>query len=224
MNRRRLLIGTGASVFAAAYPSISMAEKAQTSFKLIWRGLDVGYSKIRLSKQGKTVVANIDVQISVKILNFDAFSYKLTNEETWDSGILIKLASETLVGKKKEFARGKRTTKGFKIEGSKFSGLIKGNPATTSYFSPDFLRRKIWISTQDGDPLSVSTAKIGDDMAKSVSGDIPAILWKVTGDLELDLLYSKEGKWIGSRFNAGGSQAEFVLNSSSGNMHSLWKA
>ncbi len=224
MNRRRLLIGTGASVFAAAYPSISMAEKAQTSFKLIWRGLDVGYSKIRLSKQRKTVVANIDVQISVKILNFDAFSYKLTNKETWDSGILIKLASETLVGKKKEFARGKRTTKGFKIEGSKFSGLIKGNPATTSYFSPDFLRRKIWISTQDGDPLSVSTAKIGDDMAKSVSGDIPAILWKVTGDLELDLLYSKEGKWIGSRFNAGGSQAEFVLNSSSGNMHSLWKA
>ena len=61
-------------------------------------------------------------------------------------------------------------------------------------------------------------------MAKSVNGDLPATLWKVTGDIELDLLYSEEGKWIGSRFYAAGSQAEFILNSSSGNMHSLWKA
>tara|TARA_B100000902_G_scaffold371981_1_gene398578 strand:+ start:389 stop:1063 length:675 start_codon:yes stop_codon:yes gene_type:complete len=224
MNRRKLLIGTCASVFAGGYPSISLAEQASTYFSLIWRGLDVGFSRINLSKSGKTLVAKVDVELSVKVLNFDAFSYKLKNKETWESGTLIKLNSETLIGKKKEFAKGKRTSKGFLVEGSKFSGLVKGNPATTSYFSPDFLKRNIWISTQDGDPLSVSTSKVGADMAKSVNGDLPATLWKVTGDIELDLLYSEEGKWIGSRFYAAGSQAEFILNSSSGNMHSLWKA
>ena len=177
-----------------------------------------------IRKSGKKVVADIEVEISVKILNFDAFSYKLKNKETWVSRTLTKLSSETLVGNKKEYAKGKRTNKGFEIEGSKFSGVVKGNPATTSYFSPDFLTRKTWISTQDGDPLAVSTSKIGSDMAKSINGDIPAILWKVTGDLELDLLYSEEGKWIGSRFLAGGSKAEFILQNSSGNMHSLWKA
>ncbi len=224
MNRRKLLIGATASSFAGIYPTISLAEQASTYFSLAWRGLDVGYSKINLEKRGKTLVANVDVELSVKIFSFDAFSYKLKNQETWESETLIKIRSETLVGKKKEFAKGKRTTKGFKIEGSKFSGIIKGNPATTSYFSPDFLKRKIWISTQDGDPLSVSASRIGPDNAKSAKGDVPAILWKVTGDLELDLLYSKEGKWLGSRFYAGGSQAEFILNSSNGNMHSLWKS
>ncbi|MFL2790331.1 MAG: DUF6134 family protein [Paracoccaceae bacterium] len=223
MNRRKLLIGTSATVLSGMYPSISLAEKAQTLFSLSWRGLNVGFSKIDLNKSGKTIVANIEVEISVKILNFDAFSYKLKNQETWESGTLIKLASETIVGKKKEFATGKRTGKGFEIDGSKYTGVVTGDPATTSYFSPDFLKRKIWISTQDGDPLSVSTKKIGADKAKTINGDIPAILWKVTGDLELDLLYAKDGKWIGSRFNAGGSQAEFILNNSSGNMHLLWR-
>ena len=217
------MVGTSALVFSGMYPSISLAEKAVTSFSLVWRGLDVGFSRINLSKKGRKVIAFIEVQILVKILNFDAFSYKLTNKETWESETLIKIHSETIVGKKKQFAKGKRTSKGFQIEGSKFSGLVKGDPATTSYFSPDFLTRGVWISTQDGDPLSVSTKKIGKDLAKSVSGEIPAILWKVSGDLDLDLLYSKDGKWLGSRFYAGGSQAEFVLNNSSGNMHSLWK-
>ncbi len=223
MNRRKLLIGATASGFAGMYPSISLAKEASTSFSLVWRGLKVGFSRINILKSGQTLVANVDVELSVKILNFDAFSYRLKNKETWESGALMKLNSQTLVGKKKEFAKGKRTSKGFKVEGSKFSGVVKGNPATTSYFSPDFLKRNVWISTQDGDPLSIAATKIGVDKAKSINGDVPAILWKVTGDLELELLYSEEGKWLGSRFFAGGSQAEFILNSSSGNMHSLWK-
>ena len=60
-------------------------------------------------------------------------------------------------------------------------------------------------------------------MAKTVNGEIPATLWKISGDLELDLLYAEDGKWLGSRFYAGGSQAEFLLRKSEGNMHSLWK-
>ena len=45
-------------------------------------------------------------------------------------------------------------------------------------------------------------------MAKTVNGEIPATLWKISGDLDLDLLYAKDGKWLGSRFYAGGSQAD----------------
>ena len=65
--------------------------------------------------------------------------------------------------------------------------------------------------------------KIGPDMAKSVDGEIPATLWKISGDLDLELLYGNDGEWLGSRFYAGGSQAEFLLKQSVGNMHSLWK-
>ena len=223
MKRRNLIIGASSSIFTGLYPLVTLAETASTNFSLLWRGLDVGFSNIKLKRSGKKVIANIEVKISVKILNFDAFSYNLKNEEVWESGILTKINSETIIGKKTEFVSGKRKKNGFNIEGSKFSGLVEGNPATTSYFSPEFLKRKIWISTQDGDPLSVSATKIGPDIAKSINGEIPATLWKISGDLDLDLLYAEDGKWLGSRFYAGGSQAEFLLKKSVGNMHSLWK-
>ena len=223
MKKRNFIIGASSSIFTGLYPVISFAETASTYFSLIWRGLDVGYSNIKLKKSGKKVIARIEVKISVKVLNFDAFSYNLKNEEVWESGTLTKINSETKIGKKTQFVKGKRKKNGFDIDGSKFSGFVAGNPATTSYFSPDFLKRKIWISTQDGDPLSVNATKIGPDMAKSVNGEIPATLWKISGGLDLDLLYAADGKWLGSRFYAGGSQAEFLLKKSVGNMHSLWK-
>ena len=223
MKKRNFIIGASSSIFTGLYPVISFAETASTYFSLIWRGLDVGYSNIKLKKSGKKVIARIEVKISVKVLNFDAFSYNLKNEEVWESGTLTKINSATKIGKKTQFVKGKRKKNGFDIDGSKFSGFVAGNPATTSYFSPDFLKRKIWISTQDGDPLSVNATKIGPDMAKSVNGEIPATLWKISGGLDLDLLYAADGKWLGSRFYAGGSQAEFLLKKSVGNMHSLWK-
>ena len=223
MKKRNFIIGASSSIFTGLYPVISFAETASTYFSLIWRGLDVGYSNIKLKKSGKKVIAKIEVKISVKVLNFDAFSYNLKNEEVWESGTLTKINSATKIGKKTQFVKGKRKKNGFDIDGSKFSGFVAGNPATTSYFSPDFLKRKIWISTQDGDPLSVNATKIGPDMAKSVNGEIPATLWKISGGLDLDLLYAADGKWLGSRFYAGGSQAEFLLKKSVGNMHSLWK-
>jgi len=223
IKRRNFIMGSGSTIFTGLYPVVTFAETASTYFSLLWRGLDVGFSSIKIKRSGKRVVANIEVKISVKVLNFDAFSYNLKNEEVWESGILKKISSETIIGKKVEFVKGIRKKNGFNIEGSKYSGLVGGNPATTSYFSPEFLKRKTWISTQDGDPLSVSATKIGPDMAKATNGEIPATLWKISGDLDLDLLYGEDGKWLGSRFYAGGSQAEFLLQKSVGNMHSLWK-
>lgn len=223
IKRRNFIIGTGSTIFTGLYPVVTLAETASTYFSLLWRGLEVGFSNIKLKRSGKKVIANIEVKISVKVLSFDAFSYNLKNEEVWESGVLTKINSKTLIGNKVEFVKGIRKKNGFNIEGSKYSGLVEGNPGTTSYFSPEFLKRKTWISTQDGDPLSITATKIGPDIAKSVNGEIPATLWKISGDLDLDLLYAKDGKWLGSRFYAGGSQAEFLLQKSVGNMHSLWK-
>ena len=190
-------MGSGSTIFTGLYPVVTFAETASTYFSLLWRGLDVGFSSIKIKRSGKKVVANIEVKISVKVLNFDAFSYNLKNEEVWESGVLKKINSETVIGKKVEFVKGIRKKNGFDIEGSKYSGLVEGKLATTSYFSPEFLKRKTWISTQDGDPLAVSATKIGPDMAKTVNGEIPATLWKISGDLDLDLLYAKDGNgWV----------------------------
>ena len=100
MKKRNFITGASSFIFTGLYPVVSMAENASTYFSLIWRGLDVGFSNIKLKRSGKKITANIEVKISVKVLNFDAFSYNLKNEEIWEAGVLTKIKSKTNIGKK----------------------------------------------------------------------------------------------------------------------------
>ena len=117
---------------------------------------------------------------------------------------------------------GKKTSNGFEIDGSSFSGVIKGNPATTSYFTPDFLKREVWISTQNGKPLQVKCTRIGTEKVDSPEGVINATKWQVRGDLNMFLFYDDTNEWVSSRFRAGGSDATFILQNKIGRNHKIW--
>ena len=80
------------------------------------------------------------------------------------------------MGKKYEYVNGEKTINGFEIDGSAFSGTLKGNLATTSYFTPDFLKRSVWISTQNGRPLEVKCTKIGEAKLDTPKGKITDFL------------------------------------------------
>ena len=135
---------------------------------------------------------------------------------------LLSLKSKVVTGKKSEYSNGKKTSNGFEIDGSAFSGLVKGNVATTSYFTPDFLNRNIWISTQNGKPLKVSCTKIATEDLYTAQGKITATKWKVSGDLNLYLFYDTNNEWVGSNFRAGGSDANFILHNKIGRNHTTW--
>ena len=92
----------------------------------------------------------VDVEIKPKFLGLKFMKYTLNNREVWKKRKLISLDSNSSWFGKKYFVKGQREKNGFRIDGSAFSGVIKDNFATTSYFTPDFLKRKTWISTQDG--------------------------------------------------------------------------
>ena len=72
MKKRNFIIGASSLIFTGLYPVVSMAENASTYFSLIWRGLDVGFSNIKLKRSGKKITANIEVKISVKVLNLSS--------------------------------------------------------------------------------------------------------------------------------------------------------
>ena len=112
---------------------------------------------------------------------------------------------------------------GFRIEGSAFSGVIKDNFATTSYFTPDFLKRKTWISTQDGTPLEIKTRKLKNKKVSFNDKNYLVTEWEISGDLELTLQYDEQKNWVGSGFTVGNYPASFILNYRKNNIHKIWK-
>ena len=221
MFRRDFLLGFGfwslGSITSRTY-----GETAGTVFNIKWRDLNIGFSRCNLTRQGSKLAANIEVSINVKLLGINLFNYQLQAKEIWENKTLQHLDCVTTIGDKEEFARGFRVKNGFKINGSSYSGTIDGNPATTSYYTPEFLKRNIWISTQNGTPLKVNVEDKGFKNMNTSSGLIKAKEWKVNGDLELNLFYDSNNEWVGSNFVAGGSVATFILHNKAGNLNSVW--
>ena len=142
MHRRNFLIGLTSLGFSVLPNFTTAADNAGTVFRILWRDIDVGYSSLNLRRNGNHLVAKIDVKIDVSLIGINFFSYSLECKEIWENKQLLSLKSEVLVGKKQDYSNVKRTNEGFEIDGSAFSGIIKENVATTSYFTPDFFTRK----------------------------------------------------------------------------------
>ena len=215
-------MGLASLPFSVGLPRATEAKNAGTIFRISWRDLDVGYSSLNLVRNGTNLVANIDVKINVSILGLNLYSYSLECQEIWNNKELVGLKSEVLIGKKREYSNVSKTSQGFEIDGSSFAGVITGNPATTSYFTPDFLKRNIWISTQNGKPLKVQSKRIGLKEISTPRGVINATNWEVRGDLNINLFYDENDEWVSSKFRAGGADATFILNKKFGRNHKIW--
>ena len=150
--------------------------------------------------------------------------YTLTNREIWGNKKLISIDANSSWFGKRYYVKGQREEGGFRIKGSGFSGVIKDTFATTSYFTPEFLKRKIWVSTQDGTPLEIKTRKLKNKKVYFNDKDYSVTEWEISGDLELTLQYDEQKNWVGSGFTVGKFPASFILNTRESNIHKIWKS
>ena len=225
LNRRTFLF-TASTVLSApslVLSSQTFATEANREFLVKWRNMAIGSSNIRVKRDQKKLRAEIDVNLVVKIFGITFYSYSLKNRELWEEGQLIKLTSEAQENKKKDQLSVHKKANNLHIEGSKFTGEISENAATTSYFTSDFLLRKIWINTHNGKPLNVDFMASGEENISTFSGDRVAKKWVNSGDLDLSLFYDANGDWIGSSFPVRGEQATMILNKEKNSINDLWK-
>ena len=225
LNRRTFLF-TASTVLSA--PSLVLSSQtfeteASREFLVKWRNMTIGSSIVRVKRDQKKLRTEIDVNLVVKIFGITFYSYSLKNRELWEEGQLIKLTSEAQENKKKAQLSVHKKANNLHIEGSKFTGEISENAATTSYFTSDFLLRKIWINTHNGKPLNVDFMASAEENISTFSGDRVAKKWVNSGDLDLSLFYDANGDWIGSSFPVRGEQATMILNKEKNSINDLWE-
>ena len=224
LNRRTFLFtaSTVLSTPSLVLSSQTFATEANREFLVKWRNMAIGSSNVRVRRDQKKLRAEIDVNLVVKIFGITFYSYSLKNRELWEEGQLIKLTSEAQENKKKDQLSVHKKANNLHVEGSKFTGEISENAATTSYFTSDFLLRKIWINTHNGKPLNVDFMASGEENISTFSGDRVAKKWVNSGDLDLSLFYDANGDWIGSSFPVRGEQATMILNKEKNSINDLW--
>jgi hypothetical protein len=222
---RRKLLKSGAAIGAIGLltPNLGQAAtSARREFVIKVGRRQVGESTVALRRTGGSITADINANLNISILGLINFSYALTAREVWQNGQLRSIEARTDNDGTPEFVSATATSGGVQVNGSRWSGLIPGNPATSSFFAADFLTRPVWISTQDGNPLNVRTGNAGAEMLDTPAGRIGVTRYVVQGDMEIDLFYTAQGEWIGSERSLAGQRVSFLATSGAGALMSVW--
>jgi hypothetical protein len=223
-DRRQFLALTGASLTIAALPAgPASARSATRQFSVYLGRKNVGNSTVRLSRSGSRVDAEIEVNLHLNILGLIRFDYQLSNRESWRGGVLQEMRSTTNNNGSHEYANATRTSRGLEMEGSSYQGMIEGNPATTSYFTTDFLERSTWINTQNGAVFNPTIGRVGAADFATAEGATPCTRYAIRGGVNSDLYYDSNYEWMGSSFSVAGRTARIAMSSRGESLNRIWR-
>ncbi len=223
-DRRQFLALTGASLTIASLPAGSAsAASASREFNVYLGRKKVGSSSVRLSRSGNRVDAEVEVSLHLSILGILNFDYQLSNRESWKDGVLQEMRSRTNNNGPIEYANATRTSRGLEMDGSRYQGIIEGNPATTSYFTTDFLERPTWINTQNGKVFTPSIGRVGAATFNTSEGETPCTRYAIRNGVNSDLYYDSNYEWVGSSFSVAGRTARIAMSSRGGSLNRIWR-
>ncbi len=223
-NRRQFLALTGASLTFASLPAgPASAARATRRYSVLLGRKQVGETSVSLNRSGARVDAEIEVELHLSILGLIRFDYTLSNRESWRDGVLQELESSTDNNGKPEQVSARRTARGLEINGSGYQGMVSGNPATTSYFTTDFLERPTWINTQNGKVMTPSIGRVGAADFATSEGNTPCTRYVIRGGVDIDLYYDRDFEWMGSSFSVAGRTARIAMASRGGSLNQIWR-
>ncbi|NOR62137.1 MAG: hypothetical protein GQ535_06545 [Rhodobacteraceae bacterium] len=223
-DRRQFLALTGASLTIASLSAGPAAAASATRQFAVYLGRKkVGDSSVRLSRSGSRVDAEIEVSLHLSILGLINFDYQLSNRESWQDGVLQEMRSRTNNNGPIEYANASRTGRGLEMDGSGYQGIIEGNPATTSYFTSDFLERRTWINTQNGKVFTPSIGRVGAANFTTAEGETPCTRYALRDGVNSDLYYDSNFEWMGSSFSVAGRTARIAMSSRGGSLNRIWR-
>lgn len=221
LSRRATLIGMGAMLSAPTV--LRAAESGARKFTILRDGDDIGFQTNKVTKRGDVIVHECQARLKIKVLGITAYRYELDFVEEWQGGELKTMTSKCYDDGDDEFVEIKRGGGGLEVNGSGYQGPCPLGVATTSYWSYEFMKRPVWISTQSGALLNMSTANSGATEIAGQGGAISAERWAVSGGYDANVYY-KNRDWVGISFDAGGEEAVYVPDSDSAQFMPVWNA
>ncbi len=222
-TRRKFITNLGSAVAATGLSAVpALAATSTRRFSAVLGRRQVGETSVILTRRGRDVIAEVDARLHISILGIINFDYHLSSREVWRDGVLQELRSTTNNDGAEEFVIASRISGGVQIDASGFQGVVSGNPATTSYFTSDFMARPTWISTQSGDPLELTIRNAGPASFTTNEGALACTKFTTRGKLKLSLFYDQSNEWVGTSFKVAGRAANIAMSSRGQSFTQIW--
>ncbi len=224
LSRRTLLAGAAGTALNVPFSAFAANGTATRKFSAARGSSDAGHQKISLTRSGDVVTIDLETRLKVRLLGIPVFRYSLNSREVWEGGVLQSISGKTDDNGTPEFVEARRVASGLEVNGSDFKGVVKGNIASTSFFTTSLLDRTTWVSTQGGLPIDVKVTKKGRATLGLPEGNVVCTHYHLGGKLKIpiDAYFDGNGDLAGYTFDAKGEQARVLATSTTPVLNSIW--
>lgn len=222
----KLLCSSAIAVIALSTASAESAVIEETAVA-VWKpydGAQIAFDVLRKGKPFGTHIVSFeesdtgdlqvttDVDLKVKVGPFTAFQYRLDSEETWRSGQLVSLNGRTNDDGEKTSVSAVLDGDELRVEGTAFQGRVNPWIIPSSHWNMDQVRASEMLSTEDGSVLQMTITPMGNDMLSIDGQEIAANRYTLDSDIDIDLWYDDQGRWLKLTFEARGQMIEYRLS------------
>lgn len=217
-----LVLALGGTAFAddAAVPAVSGLEKAwkpeagdEIRFNVLRKGNPFGSHTVTFeSGPNNALVAKTKVGLKAGLGPITVFRYDLSASETWRSGQLVAVSGQGNDDGKKGSMKATRDGKALEVQGTEFTGEVPAGIIPASHWNYAQTKASQLLSTENGEIYKVTVTPKGRETIQAGGKTIEANRYFMDSNIDVDLWYDDQGRWVKLAFEARGQEIEYVLD------------
>ena len=207
------IIFMGAALFASApvYGEALSCKSEDLLFNVKRNGVQVGYHSVSLCRDGEKLSVNAKFKIKINLFALELYSVEYSSQSLWRKGKLVALYSRTNENGTVSAVTAKRLIDGLHITGPNGTDKFRGELIPTNHWNIAVTESSKVLNTITGKVNSIRMRDLGLENVKAEGRTIEARRWAYTGDLDNEVWYDHDGRWVKMRFQGkDGSTIEHV--------------
>lgn len=210
LTRRGLLALVPALLFFGGRRARA-AEQSTLQFE-VFRGQDsVGNHSIGFVRDGQRLQVETRTEVQLKLIGVPVYSYTHHGREQWQGPYLQSLETETNDDGKRYRVSGRRTDRGFSVEGDAGSYVVSAGVIPGSYWNSDLVETNALIDVETGELFEIVVEDRGLDIVRAAEEEVRARRFRVTGNRVVHLWYDASGLIVKMAFETRGEYIEHRL-------------
>jgi len=158
-----------------------------------------------------TLTATTDVRLKAGLGPITVFNYELDATETWNEGLLVGLTGVVDDSGKDGSVQALRDGETLSVKGTEYSGTVPLGILPSSHWNFAQTGASQLLSTEDGELIKVNVQDKGSDTVMVDGQPVDARRYLMDSDIDVDLWYDAQGRWVKLAFEARGQQIEYAL-------------
>lgn len=160
---------------------------------------------------GQTQISN-SARFAVKFLGFTAYTYQHNNTEIWQNNCLSSMQANTNDNGEQLVVKAQRNGNILSVNTGKTDKTHTGCQRSFAYWNLTHMKSPQLLNSQTGELVATRLQAMGTETITASGQSVPAQRYRLTGkDIQIDLWYSAQNRWLGLESLKDGRRIRYVL-------------